>query len=348
MAFLDGERPGTVIFLTDGLPTVGIDSVEGILEIAERAAPERTQLFAFGVGYDVDTILLDALAQAFVGSSRYVLPEQRIDAEVATLYEQVSTPVLSDVLIEIEGVDTWDLAPADVPGIFAGNQALLVGRYAGAGPATVTVTGTSASGPLTFTYEVIFPERSTDEPAIAQLWAQRRVADLLTELRIEGQRDSLIEEIVEIATRFGIVTPYTAYLAEEPELALQDAVAVDALREFSAEMAEAPAAGQAAVERAKALSNLYSDDLAAPTAADGGRQVQRLGTHAFYLVEGAWTRDDFEAGTEAPEVQVGSTEFLALLAGSPDLAEAAALGERVVTEGPDGWLTLVWPEVDAD
>ena len=92
MGFLDGERPGTVIFLTDGLPTVGIDSPEGILEVAERAAPERTQLFAFGVGYDVDTILLDGLAQAFVGSSHYVAPEQHIDTEVAKLFEQVSTP----------------------------------------------------------------------------------------------------------------------------------------------------------------------------------------------------------------------------------------------------------------
>jgi hypothetical protein len=75
--------------------------------------------------------------------------------------------------------------------------------------------------------------------------------------------------------------------------------------------------------------------------------VQRLGTHAFYLVEGAWTRDDYEAGTEAPEVEVGSTRFTALLGEAPELADAAALGERVITEGPDGWLTLVWPTVGA-
>ncbi len=221
LAYLDGERPGTVIFLTDGLPTAGIESAEGILELAEQAAPERTQLFAFGVGYDVDTILLDALAEAFVGSSRYVTPEQRIDSEVARLYEQVSTPVLSDVEVTIDGVETSDLAPAGLPGIFAGDQALLTGRYTEPGEATVTVTGTSAEGPVTFVYDVTFPERATDDPAIAQLWAQRRVADLLTELRLEGQRDSLIEEIVDIATQFGIVTPYTAYLAEEPEMALR-------------------------------------------------------------------------------------------------------------------------------
>ncbi len=343
MSYLDGERPGTVIFLTDGLPTVGLERAEDILAVTEDAAPERTQLFAFGVGYDVDTILLDALAQSFVGSSTYVAPEERVDSAVARLYEQVSTPVLSDVTVSIDGVETSDLAPEAIPGIFAGNQALLTGRYDGTGPATVTIDGQSADGPVSFTYELDFPAQATDEPAIAQLWAQRYVADLLTELRIEGQRDSLIEEIVAVATQFGIVTPYTAYLAQEPEMALRDdGAALDAFTAFSEQAAAAPAAGEAAVERAKAVSDLYSGNVAS---GQGGQVVRTIGTHAFYLVDGTWTRDDHEADSAAPEVTVGSPEFRALVQADPDLAEAAALGERVVTLGPDGWITLVWPDV---
>ena len=48
---------------------------------------------------------------------------------------------------------------------------------------------------------------------------------------------------------------------------------------------------------------------------------------------------------DAPEVEVGSGEFLQLIAQDPSLADAAALGERVVTEGPEGWITIVWPDV---
>ena len=219
LGMLTGDRPGTVIFLTDGLPTAGIEDPDGILQVAEMAAPERTQLFAFGVGYDVDTVLLDSLSSQFVGSSHYVTPDERIDTEVQRLVERVTTPVLTDIGVRIEGVDTRDVAPRGMTGIFAGNQALLTGRYEGSGPATVVVTGNSARGAERFTYQVEFPERDTSDPTVAQLWAQRRVADLLTELRIEGSRDSLVAEIVDIATRFGIVTPYTAYLAQEPDLA---------------------------------------------------------------------------------------------------------------------------------
>jgi Ca-activated chloride channel homolog len=343
LEFLDGERPGTVVFLTDGLATVGIEEADGILEVAERAAPERTQLFAFGVGYDVDTVLLDALASTFTGSSHYVTPEQRIDSEVARLWERVSTPVLSDIEIRIEGVETFDLAPAEVPGIFAGNQALLAGRFEGSGEATVTVSGNSATGPESFVYDVVFPERDEADPAIAQLWAQRRVADLLTELRIEGMRDSLVEEIVEVASQFGIVTPYTAYLAEEPDLLFAEPAArLDRFADEAEQLAEAPTSGKAAVEAAAGLGELREG-----SASLGTQTSKVLGAHTFYYVDDTWTRDDFEVDARAPEVEVGSDEFLELIAAAPEVADAATLGARVITEGPDGWITIVWPEVQA-
>ena len=343
MEFLGGDRPGTVIFVTDGLATVGIEEADGILEVAERAAPERTQLFAFGVGYDVDTVLLDALASTFTGSSHYVSPEERIDTEVARLWERVSTPVLSDIEISIDGVETWDLAPAGFPGIFAGNQALLTGRYDGAGESVVTVTGNSATGPEMFTYDVVFPERDEFDPTVAQMWAQRRVADLLTELRIEGPRDSLIEEIVAVANQFGIVTPYTAYLAEEPDMVFaEDRMAFDAVADEAEAFAAAPSSGEKAVRRAGAIEELREGNVSL-----GTQSSKALGAHTFYLVDGAWTRDDYEPGSDAREVEVGSADFLALMTEAPEIAEAATLGERVVTLSPDGWITIVWPDVEA-
>ena len=333
---LNGERPGAVVFLTDGLPTAGIEDPQGILRVAELAAPERVQLFAFGVGYDVDTVLLDALSARFVGSSHYVTPDERIDSEVQRLFERVSTPVLTDVEISIVGVDTWDLAPAQIPGICAGSQALLTGRYDRSGPATVVVRGNSVLGRERLEYEVDFPLRDGAEPTVAQIWAQRRVADLLTELRIEGRRDSLVEEIVEIATRFGIVTPYTAYLAEDPDLAFRPNEAARAVGDAAA---AAPASGQSAVESAADLEELREG------AFDLGTQSARVaGAHSYYALEGAWARDGFEPGAEAPEVLVGSPAFAALLEAAPELAEAAALGPRVVVLGPDGWVTIVWPD----
>jgi Ca-activated chloride channel family protein len=335
LSVLGSDRPGTVIFLTDGLPTAGIEDPDGILEAARQAAPERTQLFAFGVGFDVDTLLLDALSSEFVGTSHYVTPDERIDTEVQLLFERVSAPVLTDVEVTIEGVATSDIAPRGVSGIFAGSQALLTGRYEGAGAARVIVTGNAATGPARFEYRVEFPERDEADPTVAQLWAQRRVADLLTEVRIEGARDSLIEQIVDIATRFGIVTPYTAYLAEEPDLAFERERAA---RSVNDAVTAAPVSGEEAVGAASDLEALRAGRLDL-----GGQDARVVGAHTYYRLDGAWVRDGFEPGTKTPEVAVGSDAFLELIEVRPELAAAAALGERVITEGTEGWVTIVWP-----
>ncbi len=340
---LDGERPSTVIFLTDGLPTVGVQHTDTILDLASGAAPDRAQLFAFGVGNDVDTVLLDALATRFVGTSHYVTPDERIDAEVGRLYERVSTPVLTDVEIEIDGGEVEALAPRAIAGLFAGQQALLTGRYAEPGPMSVVVRGNSFDGPEVFEYSIDLPERETSEPAVAQLWAQRRVANLLTEVRIEGPRDSLIEEIVELATRFGIVTPYTSYLAEEPELAL---ASDDALTAFSERAAAAPSSGADAVAGAADLEELR--DGAFEGDADAAATVRQLGARSYYLIDGAWTRDGYRPELDVTPVTVGSAAFAALVEAEPEIASAAALGGRVITLAADGtWVELSWPDAES-
>ena len=338
MALANGDRPATIVFLTDGLPTVGIEDAASILDVAESGDPGRTQLFAFGVGYDVDTILLDSLARAFVGTSHYVTPEEQIDTEVGRLFERISTPVLTDVRVSIEGGAVSALAPEGITGIFAGTQTMLTGRYGEAGPVTVTVDGNTSAGAESFVYDVTLPSRASNDPTVAQLWAQQRVADLLTELRIEGQRESLVEEIVAIATQFGIVTPFTSYLAEEPELAF---AADEAARSVADAAAAAPSSGAQAVEAAD------DEDLRSGGLSLGAETVRVLGSASYVLRDGVWTQSGFTLGSDAPEVVVGSAAFAELVAARPELATAAQLGERVVAEGPNGFVTLVWPAADS-
>ena len=215
---------------------------------------------------------------------------------------------------------------------------MLTGRYDGSGEATVTVTGNSSVGPEQFVYDVFLPAEDDADPTVAQLWAQRRVADLLTELRLEGARDSLVAEIVEVATQFGIVTPYTSYLAEEPELAFRDDLAADRL---AMDAAAAPVSGQGAVAKSEAVGELAEGRMQL-----GGESSRVLGDHSYYQLGDVWARDGYEADFDAPEVLVGSDAFKDLIDASPEIAAAAALGERVIVLGPDGWVTIVWPDVE--
>ena len=133
---VDPERPAYLIFLTDGLPTTGVVESQQILDNLARSAPENLRLFAFGVGYDVDTYLLDSLAQAHHGSSTYVQPGESIDEVLSGFYAKISTPVLTDLKLDFGGMQTYDLYPSPLPDLFKGSQIVAVGRYRNGGQAT--------------------------------------------------------------------------------------------------------------------------------------------------------------------------------------------------------------------
>ena len=347
MDLLPGDRPATVVFLTDGLPTAGVEDRDGIVAAASATAPEQVQLFAFGVGYDVDAVLLDSLTSRFTGSSHYVTPDERIDTEVGLLSERISSPVLLGTALSFELPDdaseptVSSLAPVSLGGIFAGEQTLITGRYQGSGAVTVVLTGQAAEGEQRFAYELSLPE-SADDAGVALLWAQRRIADLLTELRIEGQREGLIEEIIAIANRFGIVTPYTSYLAEEPDFVFNEPAAMDAVADATA----APSSGRAAVDAAEAVAELESG-ATEHTTPDAARLV---GTRTYYLAsylsEDMWIEEGFDrSGPEPDELLLDVAQLAQLQSDDPHLVAASALGTRVIALGADGWVLLAWPDV---
>ena len=331
-----GQRPATVVFLTDGLATVGPESTEAILTVAEASAAGRTQAFTFGVGYDVDTVLLDSIASRFVGTSHYVTPEERIDSEVGRLYERIATPVLTEVEVTFEGGQVFDVVPAVLTGIFAGTQVLVTGRYGEAGPIGVTVSGSTGTGSESLHYALVLLELESADPSVAQLWAQQRVADLLTELRVEGVRDSLIAEIVAVATQFGIVTPYTSYLAEDPDLAFLPEEAAEAVAD---DAIAAPTTGEDAVGGASDVEELREGDFDL-----GGETVRVLGSHRYFLIDGVWVQEGYDAGQPTRLVVVGSGAFAELVSVLPEAAQAAVLGERVIVVGPTGPVLIVWPD----
>ncbi len=184
LAGADAERPTVLIFLTDGLPTAGEVDPDRIVANIAAAAPKAVRLFAFGVGYDVDTVLLDQLSSGQRGTSTYVKPEQNIEEEVSGFYAKVSAPVLIDVEATFSVFRSKTSTPTRLPDLFAGNQLVVAGRYRGGGPADLTLRGQVEGEPRTYSYpDLTFAERGGQE-FIARLWAQRKIGYLLAQIRL--------------------------------------------------------------------------------------------------------------------------------------------------------------------
>lgn len=212
-----GRMP-MLLFATDGLPTIGEREPAKILARVKSLNTPKVRLFAFGEGYDVNAALLDALAREHQGETDYILPTEKIDERIAAFFDRVGSPALTDLKFTIDGLETQDVFPAAIPDLFLGEQVMLVGRYRGFGKKTVTLTGRAGEHEKTYRYEVNFPELTEDDSAdfVPRLWAGRKVEDLLTRLRGQATPDkALVEEVTALATRYGIVTPYTAFLLSD-------------------------------------------------------------------------------------------------------------------------------------
>jgi Ca-activated chloride channel family protein len=357
----DPERATTILFLTDGLATSGIVDTPAILDNVEAVAPDNVRIFTFGVGYDVDTFLLDQLADNFKGTGAYVRPTERIDEVVSSLYNKISSPVLANVEIDFGGAQVELLYPQNVNDLFAGEQITLVGRYRrGMDDLTLTIRGQVDGDIQQFSYDGLsLRDTAGGQTFIARLWATRHIGELLNAIRLQGESQELVDSIINLSVRYGIITPYTSFLIEEDDILSQQgreraatsfsqetesfgnvsgAGAVDAAADISAlrQSSSVPSSMPSpAMEVAEAESDF---DGGFGGGADGqmGQEssvnpIVTLGDKTFIQLNGVWTDTTFNPDEmETEPVVFLSDAYFDLLTNIPALGEFFALGDQVI------------------
>ncbi|HVO31971.1 MAG TPA: VIT and VWA domain-containing protein, partial [bacterium] len=220
----ESGRPAIIVFITDGEPTVGETEPEEILKHVGKRIPDGVRLFTFGVGADLNALLLDRLANDHGGVPEYAAGGEEIEAKVSGFAQKINAPVMSGLAVDFGKTDTYDVYPKNVPDLFKGGQVTLFGRYKGGGPSAVTLTGTLQGKKQSMTYEGTFAPKpsslSADEDPngfIPRLWATRKVGFLLDEIRAHGETAETKDEVIKLARQFGIVTPYTSYLVTQDQ-----------------------------------------------------------------------------------------------------------------------------------
>ncbi len=214
----DSKRPFFVIFLTDGLPTVGPTDEKTILANVRGDRNANTRVFCFGVGTDVNAHLLDKIAEETRAISQYVLPEEDLELKLSSFFSKIKEPVLAAPKLHFpQGVRASKFHPSPLPDLFKGEQLLVAGRYTGKGDGKLVLEGAINGRSKTFSFDANFPNADAQNDFIPRLWATRRVGFLLDEMRLHGESAELRDEVTELARKYGIVTPYTAYLILEDE-----------------------------------------------------------------------------------------------------------------------------------
>jgi Ca-activated chloride channel family protein len=299
----NGTRPYVIVFLTDGRPTVGTIDENQIVASATKSKTGLTRIFNFGIGTDVNTHLLDKIAEETKAFSQYVLPEEDIEVKVSAFFTKIKEPVLASPALNFpDAVRVTKIYPAPLPDLFKGEQLLVAGRYSGHGEGAVQIEGNVSGDTKKFAYDVKFPGESMDNDFIPRLWATRRVGYLLDEIRLHGENKELKDEVAELARKYGIVTPYTAYLIQEDEVRRNVPLGMQTLRRTrELEQAGLDAAGGAdrfhrlqvqkagdgAVASSRSFYALKSAEAPAPAIVSGNVEELRANSFNYSAVAGA-------------------------------------------------------------
>lgn len=351
----DDGRLAVVLFVTDGMPTIGERNGDAI---AAQAARERgdARVFTFGLGADVNSALLEQLALQGRGTAQFVRPNEDVERAVGIVASRLVDPVATDLRVRVEGdgIQLRDVVPAMPADLFAGQDLVVLARYTGNGRARVTVEGNARGRRVRWTSDASFASDTRDNAFVPRLWAAQRIGYLSAEKRRDGGSPELDTEIRTLGERYGIPTEFTAYLVQEPGMATADAamrrkdlivptpanapalrgqvggVALNNVVVTSVGGASFEAAKMASAQRqAKTLADLDSMTVAA----GGGAGVRTVNGHTFTRRDGRWVDGRLTDSTRVVQVQTYSKSYFALLDRIADLRAMAALGDRVVAVG---------------
>jgi Ca-activated chloride channel family protein len=350
----DSGNSRFIVFVTDGKPTAGLTEADDILKAVNAKNSNGIRIFSFGIGDQLNAELIDSLAEQNGGVSDYVSEDEDLEIKISSLFSKLTHPVLTDVGLQFNNVEVSQVYPRKMQDLFKDSNILVLGRYSKPGAARITLTGHLKQQQIKLDFEADFPAREAENAFVAKIWATRKIGFLLEQIRKNGSDEELKNEIISLAKRYGILTPYTSYLVLEdndkfgPDLrsslvpeSMPAADFEEAKAKFSVQRLQSLSDGADAVGASREMNSLKM--AAAPhvtinrtrpeNSNDRGLQMpdtRTLGAKTFYLVDTRWV--DSEIKNQKPDytIKAWSKAYFAICSQHPELARYLSLGEKML------------------
>lgn len=206
-----GARPFVAVFLTDGRGNRGPGE---IMDALAKAGGEKSSLriFPFGVGHDVNTILLDRLADTYTGRTTYVQPGENLELVLGDFFGVISRPVLTNLHIALPDIGVTERFPAALGDLYHGQQLIIAGRFSEDRPGPVKLTADRGGARIEYVWPAVAFTHTAGADYIASVWAGRKIAYLIDQIRAHGESEEMIGEILALSQEYGIQTPYSSWL----------------------------------------------------------------------------------------------------------------------------------------
>lgn len=355
------KRPYMVVFITDGKPTIGETKVEPLIDVIKKANLNKAKIFTFGIGDDLNTRLLQRIVDVTKSHLTYIGTSEDIELKVSSFYTKVSSPVLTDVTLKVEGSDDATIQPENLPDLYLGNPLLIYGKYEQDSTTQVTIQGKMKNGQTRqFTYDLEF-EAASENAFIPPIWASRRIGSILDEMRSKKETPQLKKELAQLARRYGILTPYTIHLIAEEERSNKNIPKLLAKNKYDEELLDntkriyqqmlKEEEGASSVQSSRAINKMIQADNLSEIAPAQDKlntidkkenpkyfiqEIKTLNGRAFYKTENTWVDSQITEEMDLKKTLVfNSPQYYQIIEEIPEIYAYLALGKNVkfVCEG---------------
>jgi Ca-activated chloride channel family protein len=184
-------------------------------------APASIRVFCVGIGNEVNRPLLKQLSEKAGGLAAFVSLQDDFRRQSQAFRRKLMRPVATNVRIQLNGVETYDVLPGELPDLFYGSPLRMIGRYKRGGVSQVSVSGEVMGKPFEQTIDVSLPQNSEDNPEIERMWAYWRVQQMMEQLREHGNNPDKENEIVRLCEGYSIVSEYASFIVLENDAEYQ-------------------------------------------------------------------------------------------------------------------------------
>ncbi|HJV37779.1 MAG TPA: VIT and VWA domain-containing protein, partial [Geothrix sp.] len=196
--------------------TDGYISADGQVFDLIRKNLGAANLFAFGIGSSVNRHLIEGMAHAGQGEAFVITRPEQAAAEAERFRAYVSSPVLTNVKLTTNGFHIQDLEPLQLPDVLADRPVICLGKWTGEAKGTVTLSGMTAAGPWSQTFEV-GKVKDRDHGALRQLWARQRI-QVLSDYDQFGADEGRKAEVTRLGLAYNLLTAYTSFVAVDTQV----------------------------------------------------------------------------------------------------------------------------------
>ena len=207
-----------IIFLTDGMPTVGITERTALLShVHNLITSTETEIFlySFGIGTDVDQQLLTLMSSQNNGYAEFLLNDE-LESRITNFYLRIKNPVLLSPTVTFSSPNINNVYPSPLPNLYIGQQMIVAGRYTETGPLTVTLSGRAFNQPVSYQYNFNRNDSAdTRYQFLTKVWAKQKIENLLIQYYslnpVTPEAIALKQQIIQLSIDYGVISPFTSF-----------------------------------------------------------------------------------------------------------------------------------------